>query len=61
VVAQRLGHTIDNRHRGLADALAAAHILVAATQVLMGFGVQTIEELLRVQRKAEFVKFQRGR
>jgi DNA polymerase III epsilon subunit family exonuclease len=61
VVAERLGHTIDNRHRGLADALAAAHILVAATQVLMGLGVQTIEQLLRVQRKAEFVKFQRGR
>ncbi|MCU0722069.1 MAG: exonuclease domain-containing protein [Planctomycetes bacterium] len=49
------------RHRALADARAAAEILVRAAGRLMEQGVSTLEEILGVQKKPDFRRFLKAR
>jgi DNA polymerase-3 subunit epsilon len=60
-LAERMAVVNEMRHRALGDARAAAEILVAGVEHLMETGVSTLEDLLRVQKKAEFDKFIKAR
>jgi DNA polymerase III epsilon subunit family exonuclease len=60
-VASQLGYEIEDRHRALGDALAAAHALIASCRKLGEMGVDDVGTLLRVQRKQEFDRFLRER
>ncbi|MHC5080125.1 MAG: 3'-5' exonuclease [Planctomycetota bacterium] len=56
-LSARFGLVNEMRHRGLGDARVAAEILITAVERLMERGVQTLEDLLRIQRKPEYLKF----
>ncbi len=56
-VARRLSVVNEMRHRALGDARAAAEILVASTERLMEKGVETLEDLLHIQRKPAYARF----
>jgi DNA polymerase-3 subunit epsilon len=56
-LSERFSIVNEMRHRALADARAAAEVLVRAAGRLLERGVGTLEDLLRVQRKPDFVKF----
>jgi DNA polymerase III epsilon subunit family exonuclease len=56
----KLSIDMEMRHRGLADARAAADVLIASIGRLMEQGVRTVEQLLRIQRKPQYLKFLKG-